>query len=327
MLVPALPRAATHLRVHILPHGGVNRLRVFGDATDTAGEARALTALHALPGDECATRCARLRRARVRRRAWRRRCRSPRCGRCGLAGGEAFAPRGGGLLEAFAAHPRARRCRAGADAIARTAAWSRGEQAALGADAAVRERLRAGNEAYRRALRLHLPRVRLGPQGREVVEALEERLANDRDSEIANAAREQGHITRLRLGAGSRRTAPGEPRRNDGHQHAHSRHGTRGRPADGVDGDARAPRRRRGGGARRRHTDADGRVGALLAAAQPQVAGTYRLRFAVGAYFARLGVEAFFPSVEITFARRDPGQHHHVPLLLSPFGYSTYRGS
>ena len=72
-------------------------------------------------------------------------------------------------------------------------------------------------------------------------------------------------------------------------------------------------------------TDADGRCGDL---APPRLEpGTYRLRFATAAYFAASGQVGFFPEVAVAFSLADPGQHHHVPLLLSPFAYSTYRGS
>ena len=71
-------------------------------------------------------------------------------------------------------------------------------------------------------------------------------------------------------------------------------------------------------------TDADGRVGELGPERLP--AGTYRLRFDTAAYARTGGAEAFFPEVVVTFAVAGDG-HHHVPLLLSPFGYSTYRGS
>ena len=54
--------------------------------------------------------------------------------------------------------------------------------------------------------------------------------------------------------------------------------------------------------------------------------GTYRLRFDTAAYFERTGQDGFFPEVSITFLLGDAG-HFHVPLLLSPFAYSTYRGS
>jgi len=73
-------------------------------------------------------------------------------------------------------------------------------------------------------------------------------------------------------------------------------------------------------------TDRDGRAGDLLGGG-PLPAGTYRLTFETGAYFAASGRAAFYPRVEVTFEVTDPTQHHHVPLLLSPFGYSTYRGS
>jgi 5-hydroxyisourate hydrolase len=55
--------------------------------------------------------------------------------------------------------------------------------------------------------------------------------------------------------------------------------------------------------------------------------GTHRLVFATGPWFAEQGREAFYPEVSIAFAVVEPAEHHHVPLLLSPFAYSTYRGS
>ena len=71
-------------------------------------------------------------------------------------------------------------------------------------------------------------------------------------------------------------------------------------------------------------TDTDGRVGAVAADLD---AGTYRLRFATGEYFADRGVTAFWPEVELAFTVTATDTHLHVPLLLSPFAYSTYRGS
>lgn len=73
-------------------------------------------------------------------------------------------------------------------------------------------------------------------------------------------------------------------------------------------------------------TNADGRVGNLLGDG-PLHTGTYQLSFATGAYFQRLGHPTFFPEVEVRFNVADSAQHYHVPLLLSPFAYSTYRGS
>jgi 5-hydroxyisourate hydrolase len=73
-------------------------------------------------------------------------------------------------------------------------------------------------------------------------------------------------------------------------------------------------------------TDDDGRLRTLT----PQGAvptGTYRIRFQTAAYFAAQGIEGFFPVVEIQFIVGDGAQHYHVPLLLNPYGFSTYRGS
>jgi 5-hydroxyisourate hydrolase len=90
---------------------------------------------------------------------------------------------------------------------------------------------------------------------------------------------------------------------------------SKGRPAPGVpvrlekDGRTLADGR----------TDADGRIKGW-----DVEEGVHRLVFGVGDY---LGPDAFYPEVVVAFRVRDPAEHHHVPLLLSPFGYSTYRGS
>jgi 5-hydroxyisourate hydrolase len=73
-------------------------------------------------------------------------------------------------------------------------------------------------------------------------------------------------------------------------------------------------------------TDDEGRLRTLTPAG-PVAAGIYRLRFHTGSYFASQHMAGFFPVVEIWFTVADGEQHYHVPLLLSPYGYSTYRGS
>jgi len=96
-----------------------------------------------------------------------------------------------------------------------------------------------------------------------------------------------------------------------------------GRPASGVSvrleswtGDDWSP-------AAEGSTDADGRIGELGGPG----AGRHRITFDTGGYFAALGVVTFYPEVSVVFEIADADQHHHVPLLLSPFGYTTYRGS
>ncbi|MBX6767063.1 MAG: hydroxyisourate hydrolase [Actinomadura rubrobrunea] len=100
---------------------------------------------------------------------------------------------------------------------------------------------------------------------------------------------------------------------------------TRGRPAAGVpvrldryEGDTWRP-------LAEAVTDGDGRWAAPPDAGSAD--GTYRLRFGTGPYFAERGETCFYPEVCVIFTIADAGQHHHVPLLLSPYGYSTYRGS
>jgi 5-hydroxyisourate hydrolase len=74
-------------------------------------------------------------------------------------------------------------------------------------------------------------------------------------------------------------------------------------------------------------TDDDGRIRQFEPPLAPLEPAAYRLRFATGPYFAAMGVDAFYPEVSVNFRIDESTGHYHVPLLLSPFGYSTYRGS
>ena len=74
-------------------------------------------------------------------------------------------------------------------------------------------------------------------------------------------------------------------------------------------------------------TDADGRSADLYPASLRMHTGTYRLTFGVSGYFRARNVASFFPEVVVVFTVEDAAQAYHIPLLLSPFGYSTYRGS
>jgi 5-hydroxyisourate hydrolase len=74
-------------------------------------------------------------------------------------------------------------------------------------------------------------------------------------------------------------------------------------------------------------TDADGRIAQFLPPLAMLQPGMYRLRFATGAYFTAAGLRGFYPEIDLIIQIDDPAQHYHVPLLLSPFGYTTYRGT
>jgi 5-hydroxyisourate hydrolase len=74
-------------------------------------------------------------------------------------------------------------------------------------------------------------------------------------------------------------------------------------------------------------TDTDGRVKPFFLVGEPIERGAYRLIFDTEAYFSSLNIECFYPQVTVVFRIDDGAQHYHIPLLLSPYGYSTYRGS
>ena len=102
----------------------------------------------------------------------------------------------------------------------------------------------------------------------------------------------------------------------------------RGRPADGVrvsleQIDSTEQWRAVGRGV----TDTNGRLKTLMSESLPPVPGMYRLLFDARGYYAQHGIQSFFPIVTVTFEISNSAEHYHVPLLLSPFGYTTYRGS
>jgi len=103
---------------------------------------------------------------------------------------------------------------------------------------------------------------------------------------------------------------------------------TTGRPAAGVE--IRLERGEDGGWApaSRGQTDADGRLRLAGDGGRTEFEpGVYRITFGTGSYFAARGAASFYPEVTITFEITDRDEHYHVPLLLSPYAYSTYRGS
>jgi 5-hydroxyisourate hydrolase len=103
---------------------------------------------------------------------------------------------------------------------------------------------------------------------------------------------------------------------------------SRGRPAAGVSvsldrREASGEWRRLGRG----QTDAEGRLRTLLPEGSALVPGTHRLTFETRRYFEAAGMPVFYPEVVVTFETAAGETHYHVPLLVSPFGYTTYRGS
>jgi hydroxyisourate hydrolase len=206
------------------------------------------------------------------------------------------------------------------------AAFSRAEQQAPDADdpvlaAAIAE----GNAAYEaRFGRVFLIRA-AGRTRAEILAELERRTALGDETELAIVGEQLREIALLRL----RRLlaeAPAASARS--HITTHVLDAARGVPAAGIGVvlEHRSPAPASGWSEiGRGTTDADGRIGSLGPVSLP--AGCYRVTFATGAYFAALDTAAFYPEVTIVIDLADPATHYHVPLLLSPFAYSTYRGS
>ena len=74
-------------------------------------------------------------------------------------------------------------------------------------------------------------------------------------------------------------------------------------------------------------TNEQGRIGELFPGKQAFEAGEYRVVFKTGEYFKKVGRDTFFPEIPVIFEVKNADQHYHIPLLLSPYGFSTYRGS
>jgi len=159
-----------------------------------------------------------------------------------------------------------------------------------------------------------------------ILAAFERRAANDVDAEFAAAIAEIGYITRLRLCA--KIDGPGKPV-TDGWLSTHVLDTVAGKPAAGV----RIELFEMGQSARSAlaaiTTNADGRTDAPLLSGGPLRSGTYELQFHVGAYFAATSAVAdppYLDVVPIRFSIAEPEAHYHVPLIVSPWSYTTYRG-
>jgi 2-oxo-4-hydroxy-4-carboxy-5-ureidoimidazoline decarboxylase len=208
---------------------------------------------------------------------------------------------------------------------------SRQEQGSLGLDrltGAEFQRFERLNGDYRE--RFGMPfiiRVRRHTRP-SILSEFARRLANGREVERAAAVDEVGHITRLRLN--EMVEGPGKPP-TDGWLSTHVLDLVSGRPATGV----RVVLKELASGAegvlKEAITNADGRTDAPLLAGGPLRMGSYEIAFHIGAYFAERGVATsrppFLDVVPIRFAIAEPEAHYHVPLLASPWAYSTYRGS
>lgn len=227
--------------------------------------------------------------------------------------------------EAFTHHPRIGSKDALKEKFARTATWAAGEQARVSdAQDAVIDALLTGNAEHESRFGYIFIVCATGKSAEEMLAILRTRLANDEATELRASACEENRITHVRL---NKLLTPEAAAPMAGPITTHVLDTARGKPA--ADLSIRLERltgeewKLLGVGA----TDADGRLKTLYPQGETLAPATYRLTFETGAYLAALGVPVFYPFVQIVFAIIEPTAHYHVPLLLCPFGYSTYRGS
>ena len=161
-----------------------------------------------------------------------------------------------------------------------------------------------------------------------ILARFERRLGNDETSEFAAALQEVFYITRLRIAA--KVTGEGMPLVN-GRLSTHVLDTHAGRPAVDVAVELyefAGERAHRIAGA---ITNADGRTDSPLIGGRPLPIGRYELRFAIGNHYRSRGIESgdppFLDIVPLRFSIAEPEGHYHVPLLCTPWSYSTYRGS
>ena len=223
------------------------------------------------------------------------------------------------ILVALAAHPRIGERRDGAGT---ESTWSSQEQAAAaGAGEAAKAELVAANLAYERRFDHVFLICATGRTTEEISAELHRRLDHDPATEKRVVRAELAKIVHLRLDkllVGATEPAAGPVTIS-----THVLDTSRGRPAtnldvrvDSLDAGTWVPV---GSG----HTGPDGRIAALLG--EPAPAGTYRLVFDTGAWFEKAGIEGIYPEVVVT--ARLGGGHWHLPVLVGPYSYSTYRGS
>lgn len=220
-------------------------------------------------------------------------------------------------LESFSQHPKI------GDKKSLTEKFAGKEQAGVAAATQeVIEALAKANDEYEKRFGFIFIVCATGKSAEEMLRLLNDRLKNDPDSELTIAMNEQHKITLIRfkklfddlqllkmsqVTTHVLDTSAGKPGKNISVRLMQNANNEWRSIAQGV-------------------TNADGRIADLLPAGKNLSTGDYKIVFETGDYYAAQNIKTFYPGVEILFTIFDDS-HYHVPLLISPFGYSTYRGS
>ena len=228
-------------------------------------------------------------------------------------------------LEAFSHHPRIGGIDSLKEKYAATKNWAEKEQGGVkGAAATTLERLAAANRAYEEKFGFIFIVCATGKSAEEMLRLLQDRLENMREEELRVAMGEQCKITHLRL----RKLLTDEdlPAAASSQVTTHVLDTSIGRPGRGVSIRLKARIEERWLTIAQGISNEDGRIASLLPPGRTLPPGHYKMVFDTGNYFESLNIQGFYPEVEIAFTTFDRS-HYHVPLLINPFGYSTYRGS
>jgi len=227
--------------------------------------------------------------------------------------------------EAFTHHPKIGDVKSLQEKFAATQHLAGAEQAGVTtASNEVIEQLAAANKAYEDKFGFIFIVCATGKSANEMLRLLNDRLLNSTEDELAIAMGEQHKITIIRLK--KLLTAVDWSFLKVSQLTTHVLDTSLGKPGQNITIKLQQPN---SGGWRtitQGVTNADGRIADLLPPSRMLQAGTYKMVFETGAYFQSQNTKGFYPEVEIQFTIYD-NQHYHVPLLINPFGYSTYRGS
>jgi len=228
-------------------------------------------------------------------------------------------------LEAFTHHPKIGDLDSLRKKFAATSHLAGSEQAAVAeADSPTLEALALGNAAYVQHFGFIFIVCATGKPAGEMLRLLQDRLENEPEEELLVAMGEQHKITMLRL----KKLLPQADwslLRNS-HITTHVLDTSIGKPGSGLTIRLQQALGKRWRTIAQGITNHDGRIPDLLPPNRFLNPAAYRMVFGTAAYFAARQVTGFYPTVEITFTTFDH-THYHVPLLINPFGYSTYRGS
>lgn len=228
-------------------------------------------------------------------------------------------------LEAFAQHPKIGDINSLKEKYAATRDWAAGEQSGVQeAPTAILEQLAAANRAYEGKFGFLFIVCATGKTAEEMLRLLKDRLENEREEELWVAMGEQCKITHLRLRKllADEALAPATVSQVT----THVLDTSIGQPGRGVSIRLKARAEGRWLSIAQGVSNDDGRITGLLPPERTLSPGHYKMVFDTGKYFDSQKIQGFYPEVEISFTTFDHG-HYHVPLLINPFGYSTYRGS